>query len=112
MLIEKLRIYSCFLGDDFKIEYPTNSGARKNLSEIADLARRLISIFEQDSSGRCPVCGGSQVFQSNPKWQNLLNFYEYFHGDNGAGIGASHQTGWTGLVTELLHNSSTSITQP
>ncbi len=113
MLIEKLRIYSRFLGDDFKIEYPTRSGARKNLSEIADdLARRLISIFEQDSSGRRPVYGGNPVFQSNPKWQNLVNFYEYFHGDNGAGIGASHQTGWTGLVTELLHQNSTSIAHP
>ncbi len=107
ILIEKLRIYHRFLGVDFKIEYPTHSGVRKNLSEIADdLARRLISVFEKDSNGRRPVYGGNQVFQSNPKWQNLVNFYEYFHGDNGAGIGASHQTGWTGLVAELLHQCS------
>ncbi|MBC8003693.1 MAG: glucosidase, partial [Opitutaceae bacterium] len=106
MLIEKLRIYHSFFGDSFLIEYPSRSGNRKNLQEIADdLGRRMIAIFEQDHSGRRPVHGGNATFQSNPKWKDLLLFYEYFHGDNGAGIGASHQTGWTGLVAELLQQT-------
>jgi hypothetical protein len=108
MLIEKLRSYHDFVGDDFLVEYPTRSGNRKNLREIADdLSSRMISIFERNHTGHRPVYGGNDTLQSNPKWQNLLLFFEYFHGDNGAGIGASHQTGWTGLVAELLQQTTT-----
>ena len=90
---------------DFTIEYPTGSGEHKHLGEIAvELSRRLVSIFEK-RDGKRPVFGGNTVFQQDPYWQDLVLFYEYFHGDNGAGIGASHQTGWTGLVTELMRAS-------
>ena len=74
-----------------------------NLNEIADeISRRLISIFQQDSSGRRPVFGGNQKFQSDPHWRDYIPFHEYFHGDNGSGIGASHQTGWTALVAKMI----------
>ncbi len=90
-------------GDGFKVEFPTGSGNLLTLEEIADeLARRLTRIFLSDDQGRRPVHGGVEKFQRDPHWRDLLLFYEYFHGDNGAGIGASHQTGWTGLVTNLL----------
>ncbi len=106
LLIEKLTYYYDFLGDDFTIEYPTGSGQKNTLREISDdLSQRLIQIFKKDTQGNRPVYGGNQTFQKDPTWQNLFLFYEYFHGDNGAGIGASHQTGWTGLVAELLNRS-------
>jgi hypothetical protein len=92
-----------FYGDDFKIECPTGSGNRMTLFEIAkEISRRLSSMFLRDASGRRPVYGGQAKFQDDPHWRDLILFYEYFHGDNGAGIGASHQTGWTGLVARLL----------
>jgi len=76
------------------------------LSEIAgDISKRLCSIFLRDANGRRPVYGGSEVFHKDPYWRDLILFYEYFHGDNGAGLGASHQTGWTGLVASLLQGS-------
>lgn len=113
MLIEKLRVYQTFLGDEFQVEYPTGSGVRRTLGEIAnDLSRRLVSIFEKDSRGNRPVHGGTWNFRNNPKWSDLILFYEYFHGDNGAGLGASHQTGWTGLVAELLHQTQYNERQP
>jgi len=97
-----LNLYA-FYGDDFKIECPTGSGNRMTLFEIArEISRRLSSIFLRDASGRRPVYGGASKFQEDPHWRDLVLFYEYFHGDNGAGIGASHQTGWTGLVAALL----------
>lgn len=105
MLIEKLKEYHKFFGDDFTVEYPKGSGQYSTLREVADgLARRLISIFERDEENNSfrPVFGGNTTFQSDSAWKDLLLFYEYFHGDNGAGIGASHQTGWTGLVAELI----------
>jgi hypothetical protein len=103
LLIEALRSYHHFWGDDFKIDYPAGSGNQLTLNQIADdLARRMVSIFERGADGKRPVFGGNQTFQLDPNWKDLLFFYEYFHGDNGAGIGASHQTGWTGLVAELL----------
>lgn len=103
MFIDTLRRYHEFLGDDFKVEYPTHSGKQLTLAEIADdLAGRLVGIFEKDTDGNRPVYGGNQTQQKNPTWKDLLLFYEYFHGDNGAGLGASHQTGWTGLVAELI----------
>lgn len=109
MFIEKLKQYHTFLGDDFQIEYPTGSGQQYTLLEIANnLSLRLIKIFQKNDAdqGNRPVYGGSETFQHGSTWQDLILFYEYFHGDNGAGIGASHQTGWTGLVAELIANTN------
>jgi hypothetical protein len=97
-----LNLYS-FYGDDFKVECPTGSGKRMTLFEIAkEISRRLSSMFLRDASGRRPVFGGSEKFQDDPHWRDLVLFYEYFHGDIGAGLGASHQTGWTGIIAVLL----------
>jgi hypothetical protein len=103
LLITGLRSLCRYYGDDFLIEYPTGSGRQLPLNQIADdLGRRLISIFLRDQDGRRPVFGGTEVMQTDPHWRDHLLFYEYFHGDNGAGIGASHQTGWTAIVANLL----------
>ncbi|HEY9802449.1 MAG TPA: glucosidase [Leptolyngbyaceae cyanobacterium] len=103
LLIESLQKFHYYLGDDFQLECPTGSGKMMNLWEVAaELSQRLTSIFLKDAAGKRPVYGGTQKFQSDPHWQELILFYEYFHGDNGAGIGASHQTGWTGLVAKLI----------
>ncbi len=92
-----------FYGDDFKVECPTGSGTYLTLFEVAqELARRLAGTFLRGTDGRRPVYGGTAKFQDDPHWRDLLQFFEYFHGDNGAGLGASHQTGWTGLVALLL----------
>lgn len=92
-----------FFGDTFKVECPTGSGHLMNLFEVAqELSRRLTSAFLRDADGRRPVYGGSAKFQNDPHWRDLILFYEYFHGDNGAGLGASHQTGWTGLIAPLM----------
>src|SRR5919202_72102 len=107
LIIEALHKYYYYLGDDFKVECPTGSGKQMNLKEVAiDLSQRLVKIFLQDASGRRPVYGGIKTFQTDPHWRDLILFHEYFHGDNGAGLGASHQTGWTGLVAELMLNCS------
>ena len=103
LLIRALLQYYLYYGDNFTIECPTGSGRPMNLFEIAhEIANRLTHIFLRDGSGRRPVFGGAEKFQSDPYWRDHLLFYEYFHGDNGAGIGASHQTGWTGLVAPLI----------
>jgi hypothetical protein len=103
LLVETLRRYHDFLGDAYTVEHPTGSGRQRTLGEVADdLAERLIGIFERGADGTRPVYGGTETFQQDPHWRDLILFYEYFHGDNGAGVGASHQTGWTGLVAELL----------
>ena len=103
LLIETLQKFHHYLGDEFKVECPTGSGTWMTLWEVAsELSHRLISIFLKDGKGRRPVFGGAQKFQEDPQWKEYLLFYEYFHGDNGAGIGAGHQTGWTGLVAKLL----------
>ena len=92
-----------FYGDDFKVECPTGSGKFMNLFEVAqEITRRLESIFLRDSKGNRPVYGGTKKFQDDPYWRDYILFYEYFHGDNGAGLGASHQTGWTGAITRLM----------
>jgi hypothetical protein len=97
-----LNLYA-FYGDDFKVECPTGSGNRVTLFEVArEITRRLAGIFLRDGSGRRPVYGGTAKFQEDPHWRDLVLFYEYFHGDNGAGLGASHQTGWTGVIAPLL----------
>lgn len=103
LLIEALQKFHYYLGDDFKVECPTGSGQQMTLWEVAaELSRRLIQIFLPDQAGRRPVYGNTAKFQSDPHWRDLILFYEYFHGDNGAGIGASHQTGWTALVAKLI----------
>jgi hypothetical protein len=97
-----LNLYS-FYGDEFKVQCPTGSGRYMTLFEVAqELVRRLAGTFLRDANGRRPVYGGTAKFQDDPHWRDLILFYEYFHGDNGAGLGASHQTGWTGLVAPLL----------
>jgi hypothetical protein len=103
VLIRALLSYYLYYGDNFKIECPTGSGKWMNLFEVGrDIADRLTRIFLRDESGRRPVYGGTQKFQTDPHWKDYLLFYEYFHGDNGAGLGASHQTGWTGCVAKLI----------
>jgi hypothetical protein len=97
-----LNLYQ-FYGDDFKVECPTGSGKHMTLFEVAkEITRRLESMFLRDENGRRPVYGGTKKFQDDPHWRDYILFYEYFHGDNGAGLGASHQTGWTGVVARSL----------
>ncbi len=104
LLIESLRKFHDFFGAEFQMEYPTGSGKQKDLGEVADaLSERLISIFQVNEDGSRPVNGATEIYQQDPHFQNLVLFYEYFHGDNSRGVGASHQTGWTGVVAELIH---------
>jgi hypothetical protein len=106
LLIESLQKFHHYYGDEFKVEFPTGSGQMKTLWEVAgELSRRLTRIFMRGNDNRRPVFGGIEKFQSDPHWRDLIYFHEYFHGDNGAGIGASHQTGWTGLVAKLIEQS-------
>jgi hypothetical protein len=103
VIIRALLSYYLYYGDNFKIECPTGSGKMMNLFEVSrEIADRLTRIFLRDQHGRRPVYGGMEKFQSDPQWRDHILFYEYFHGDNGAGLGASHQTGWTGLVATLI----------
>ena len=103
MLYVSLMRMGAYYGDSFQVECPTGSGRQMTLFEVAyELGERLIRTFLQDSSGRRPVFGGSETFQNDPHWRDNLLFYEYFHGDNGAGIGASHQTGWTGGIARVI----------
>ena len=109
LLIESLQKFHHYLGDDFKVECPTGSGNLMNLWEVSEeISSRLTSIFLQDQDYKRPLYGGTDKFQ-DPHWRNLVLFYEYFHGDNGAGMGASHQTGWTGLVAKLIQQSGECI---
>jgi len=106
LLIESLQKFHHFYGEALRIPFPTDGGAPLNLWDVAAaLSRRLTRIFLRDGAGRRPVYGGADKFQNDPHWRDLVLFYEYFHGDNGAGIGASHQTGWTGLVAKLLQQN-------
>jgi Glycosyl hydrolase family 63 C-terminal domain len=106
LLIESLQRYAYYFGNDLQAEFPAGSGVSMNLSDIAcELSRRLSRIFLRDASGRRAVFGGAEKLQSDPHFRDHVLFYEYFHGDNGAGIGASHQTGWTALVAKLLQQS-------
>jgi hypothetical protein len=112
LILRALVNYYSYYGDAFTIECPTGSGRRMNLYQVAEeLACRMASIFLKDSQGRRPVYGGSRKFQEDPHWRDLLQFYEYFHGDNGAGIGASHQTGWTGIVARVMHMFASTTAQ-
>jgi len=103
LVVRSLLLYDELLGPEFTVEHPTGSGRQHTLREVAaDLADRLVGIWLPDSTGRRPVAGGQPLFAEDPAWKDNLLFYEYFHGDNGAGLGASHQTGWTALVVDLL----------
>ena len=104
LIIRALLQYYAYYGDDFKIECPTGSGRQMTLYQVAEeLSRRLASTFLRDGKGKRPVYGESRKFQDDPHWRDLLQFYEYFHGDSGLGVGASHQTGWTGIVARAMH---------
>jgi hypothetical protein len=103
LIIRAMLTYYLYYGDNFKIECPTGSGKMMNLFQVArEISDRLIRTFTRDENGRRPVYGGSEKFQTDPHWRDHILFYEYFHGDNGAGLGASHQTGWTGLVAKFI----------
>jgi hypothetical protein len=103
LLYTSLLRLAAYYGDSFKVECPIGSGKYMNLFEVAhELAERLIRTFVQDGSGRRPVFGGAEKFQTDQNWRDNILFYEYFHGDNGAGIGASHQTGWTGCIARII----------
>jgi len=109
LLVESLQKFHHYLGEEFKVEFPTGSGTMLTLWEVAgELSRRMTSIFLQDGKGRRPAFGSVEKFQSDPHWRDLVLFHEYFHGDSGAGVGASHQTGWTGVVTKLIQQSGES----
>lgn len=103
LLIRSLLAIYAYAGDEFKVECPTGSGQMMTLFEVArEVSRRLERIFLRDAAGRRPIYGGTRKFQEDPHWRDYILFYEYFHGDNGAGLGASHQTGWTGLIARLI----------
>jgi hypothetical protein len=106
LLIEALQRFNHYYGDALKVECPTGSGRLMTLGEVAaDLSRRLIRLFLRNADGLRPIYGGVEVLQNDPHWRDLILFNEYFHGDNGAGLGAGHQTGWTGLVAKLIQQS-------
>jgi Glycosyl hydrolase family 63 C-terminal domain len=106
LLVESLQKFHHYYGEDFKVACPTGSNNQADLWQVAaEISRRLTHIFLRNPDGRRPVYGGSEVFQSDPHWKDLIRFYEYFNGDDGAGLGAEHQTGWTGLVAKLIQQS-------
>ena len=106
LMIESLQKFHHFYGDDFRVECPTGSGQKMSLWEVgAEISRSLTHIFLRDENDRRPVYGSTEKFQTDPNWRDLILFYEYFHGDTGAGLGANHQTGWTGLVAKLLEQT-------
>jgi hypothetical protein len=107
LVVEALQRFDFYLGSEFKVEYPTGSGKKVRLAEAAAcLSRRLSCLFMKNEKGYLPIYEGkSSIFQNDPQFRDRILFYEYFHGDTGAGLGASHQTGWTGLVAKLLQQS-------
>ena len=112
LIVRALLQYYAYYGNDFKVECPTGSGRFMNLYQVAEeISRRLANIFLRSPKGQRPVYGGAQKFQSDPHWRDLILFYEYFHGDNGAGLGASHQTGWTGVVARAMHLFATTTAE-
>jgi len=103
LIIRALLQFYSYYGDKFKVECPTGSGKMMNLFDVSkEISTRLTNIFRRNEQGRRPVFGGANKFQNDQYWRDQILFYEYFHGDNGAGLGASHQTGWTGLVAKLI----------
>jgi hypothetical protein len=112
LIIRALLQYYSYYGNDFTIECPTGSGRQMNLYQVAEeIQRRLASIFLRNSEGRRPVYGATQKFQDDQHWRDLILFYEYFHGDNGAGLGANHQTGWTGIIARAMHLFATTTAE-
>jgi hypothetical protein len=112
LIVRALLQYYAYYGNNFVVECPTGSGKMMNLYEVAkEITRRMSNIFLKDSSGKRPVYGGTRKFQEDPHWRDLILFYEYFHGDNGAGLGASHQTGWTGIVARGMHLFATTTAE-
>jgi hypothetical protein len=106
LLIESLQKFHHYYGNDFRVEFPIGSGEMRTLWEVAaEISRRLTRIFLRGGDSRRPVYGGIEKFQQDPHWRDKILFHEYFHGDNGAGLGANHQTGWTGLVAKLIAQS-------
>jgi hypothetical protein len=104
LIVRALMQYYLYFGDDFTVECPTGSGRHMTLYQVAEeIARRLSGLFLRAPDGRRPVYGGTRKFQDDPHWRDCVLFYEYFHGDNGAGLGASHQTGWTGVIARIMH---------
>ena len=104
LIIRALMQYYSYYGNEFTVECPTGSGCQMNLYQVAEeISRRLGNIFLKDKNGHRPLYGGTQKFQEDPDWRDNLQFFEYFHGDNGAGLGANHQTGWTGVIARLMH---------
>jgi hypothetical protein len=109
LLVESLQKFHHYLGDHYQVECPTGSGNYMTLWEVAaEISRRLTRVFLRDTEGRRPVHGVDGRYQHDPHWRDLVLFHEYFHGDDGSGVGASHQTGWTGLVAKLLQQSGES----
>jgi hypothetical protein len=107
LLIESLQRFHHYYSDDFIVECPTGSGTFLTLNQIADmLSQRLIALFTRDAQGRRPFYGDNPLLQNDEHWRGYILFHEYFHGDNGAGLGASHQTGWTGLVAKLIQQQA------
>ena len=103
LVIEALRRFHRYFGPDLTVELPAGSGHMATLGEVADdLSSRLVKLFLRGPDGRRPMFGAVEKFQTDPAWRDLIPFHEYFHGDTGAGLGASHQTGWTGLVADLI----------
>ena len=112
LIIRALLQYYIYYGNDFTVECPTGSGRQMNLYQVAEeLARRLVGIFLKGQDGRRPVYGGTRKFQDDPYWRDCISFFEYFHGDHGAGLGASHQTGWTGIIARTMHLFATSTSE-
>ena len=108
LIVRALMQYYAYYGNEFTVECPTGSGKQMNLYQVSEeIGRRLSSIFLRDSEGRRPVYGGTRKFQEDPHWRDYILFHEYFHGDNGAGLGASHQTGWTGAIARIMHMFAT-----
>jgi hypothetical protein len=113
LLVEAIQKFHHYYGDDFLVECPTGSGTKLTLWQIAaEISRRLESIFLRGTDGRRPVFGQVELFQSDPHWREYIPFHEYFHGDSGRGVGASHQTGWTGVVAKLLEQTATQMAAP
>ena len=112
LIVRALLQYYAYYGDDFKVECPTGSGRLMTLYQVAEeISRRLANIFLRGPDGRRPVYGGAEKFQADPHWRDHLLFYEFFHGDNGAGLGAGHQTGWTGIVARMMHLFATTTAE-
>jgi hypothetical protein len=106
LIIESLQKFHHYYSDDFRVECPTGSGRYLSLWEVSqELSRRLVRLFLRDEHGRRPIYGGAELYQSDPHWRDHVLFHEYFHGDNGAGLGASHQTGWTALIAKLIQQT-------